>query len=385
MELIETQEFSIEDTSNGKSLIVDSLNSTLKQSLKKLINKIPFQGNVTGRDGDSVTINLGTISGMKKGDVLTIGTLDEVKLHPLLKKIVEWKSSPTGRVEIEQAEESLSFCKILEEEPGREISRAQKIFHIQKPPISEQTEKVSETPEKSVTSSSPEAPQLGNLTLSLFPAFYDRQYSNTSGNSNTGGGLAFGAAASGEVLLTRNWFAGLDFNFSFLNFSQNAIATGTKSPATLAGGVSETVFSYKLNAGYLYLLSGDYSGPKGWLKGGFKSDSYNMPITDGEFTGPIAFNSLFIGAGADLPLRNNWGVIANLTFRLSTSVTQSWVVDSTNGASDVEFYLGGYYRLNPNSTVKLGIQVVSNGATFTAGSSLNQKTVSIAPALLYYF
>jgi hypothetical protein len=135
---------------------------------------------------------------------------------------------------------------------------------------------------------------------------------------------------------------------------------------------------------YNYVLF-DVFGPKGWLKGGLKSDSYNIPSTLGEYTGPISFNSLFIGAGADLPLRNNWGVIANLTFRLSTSVTQTFVPATVNGSSDVEFYLGGYYRLNPNSTIKVGIDVVSNGATFSDGSSLNQKTVSIVPALLYYF
>jgi hypothetical protein len=385
MELIATIEFNLDDPSIGKSLVAESLNAKIKQSLNKLIAKIPFQGNVTGRDGNSVTINLGSISGIQRGDVLSIGTLDEVKQHPLLKKIVEWKFSFTGKIEVEQAEDSISFCKILEEEPGKDISRSQKIFQIQKATFMQPTNALSETSDKPLLSNSSEAPRIGNLSLSLFPAFYDRQYSDLNGISNSGGGLTFGAAASGEVLLTREFFAGLDFKFSFLNFSQKDIASGTESAATSSGGVSQSIFSYKLNLGYMYFLNGDVFGPKGWLKGGLKSDSYNIPSTLGEYTGPISFNSLFIGAGADLPLRNNWGVIANLTFRLSTSVTQTFVPATVNGSSDVEFYLGGYYRLNPNSTIKVGIDVVSNGATFSDGSSLNQKTVSIVPALLYYF
>ncbi len=384
LELLGTFEFRVEDLSNGKSLAVESLNTALKQALSKLIGKIPFQGQITGRDGNSVTINLGTHEGIRKGDILSIGTLDEVRLHPLLKRIVEWKSSSTGRIEVEQVEEGISFCKMLEEDPGREVARAQKIFQIQKPTF-QQTNIVSESVEKPAPSMPSEMPQIGNLSFSLFPAFYDRQFSNPYGISNSGGGIAYGAAASGEILLTREWFAGLDFKFSFLNFSQNEISTGTQTPASRNGGVSQSAFTYKFYLGYLYLLNGDLFGPKGWLKGGFKSDSFNVPITVDEFTGPISFNSFFIAVGADLPLRNKWGAIANLSFRLTTSITQSWLEDTENSTLDVEFYLGGYYRLNTNSTLKLGIEVVSNGATFETGAGLNQKTVSIVPSLLYYF
>ncbi|MEO5970667.1 MAG: hypothetical protein ABIQ95_12125 [Bdellovibrionia bacterium] len=385
MELLGQFEFTIDDPSGGKSLVVESLNTTLKQSLDKLFGKIPFQGNVTGRDGNSITINLGTISGLKRGDILTIGTLDEVKQHPLLKKIVEWKFTQTGKIEVGQAEEALSFCKILEEEPGKDIARSQKIFHIQKPSPLEQLNAISEPSDKPASSGVPEVPQVGNLSLSLFPAFYDRQYSDLSGISNTGGATAYSASASGEVLLTREWFAGLDFKFSLSTFGQKDILTGIDSPATAIGGVSQTDFTYKLTLGYMYLLTGNLFGPKGWLKCGFKSDSYNTPTTLGEFTGPVTFNSVFFGAGADLPLRNNWGAIANLSFRLTTSVTQDFVAEPVTGSSDVEFFLGGYYRLNLNSTLKLGIDVVSSGATFNGGTSLNQKTVSIVPSLLYYF
>jgi len=385
MEIIGSLEFNVEAPSIGKTLVVESLNATLKQALNKLIAKVPFQGNVTGKEGHWVTINLGSLSGIKKGDILVIGTLDEVKQHPLLKKIVEWKSSPTGKIVVEQAEEAISFCKILEEDTGRDISRFQKIIQVQKAASPQQADVVSEFSEQPAIPLASEATRMGSLSLSLFPALYDRQYSDSSGISNTGGGIAYGAAASSEIRLTREWFAGLDIKFSFLNFTQKDISSGQQSPASLNGGVSQTALSYKLNVGYMYFLNREIFGPKGWLRGGYKSDAYNMPSTLGEFIGPITFGSFFVGAGAALPLRGNWGATADLSFRFITAVNQSYVADTLNGTSDVQFYLGGYYRINANSTFKLGIDVTSNSATYTAGASINQKMVSIAPALLYYF
>lgn len=385
MELMATETFGMQEPSDGKPFAPSALSELITSHLEALIKKVPFFALVTGRDNNSVTINLGVGSKIKKGDVLSVSTLDEVKTHPLLNQVLDWKLSPTGKVTVEQIEDGMAFCRILEEEPNREISRFQKITLIQNTPSKETSpvihEKINETPRDPG-----EMPTLGWVSGGLTLGSFSRQFSSLAGAiSNTGSGIALGAQAEGEIWLTQTWFANAQFGYDFWNYSQTATSTGTPSAASASGGVGGSFSTLKLDLGYAYLINGDFYGPKGWVKFGIKNLDYGLPISSTENTGPVSFTSFFVGIGGSMPIRGPWGVITNLNFRLLSLVGQSWVSDTISGNSDIEFYLGGYYQLNPRMSIKAGFEVIATGLDFTAGSTLSQKTITFAPSLLYYF
>ncbi|MFZ9594720.1 MAG: hypothetical protein ACO3A2_01435 [Bdellovibrionia bacterium] len=388
MDLIAHQEAFLEDIQTEHDSLSSRLIPLLKSNLNQLLAQVPFIAQVTGRDGPSVTVNLGQSSGLEPGDVLEIGTLSAVKKHPLLKKIVDWQFSRSGRVEVLQVEDQIAFCKVLSEEPSQEILRSQKVLHIQKrvkTPAQEPSTPEPTQPKQPALQVEDQEPKLFTLGFSLFPGSLDRQFSATGAPSYSGGGLSVGSQALGEVILTRRWFSGIEFRYSLAQFFQKDLASGAQSAASQQGGVVSSLFSYKIYAGYWFLQPESPLKPRAWIKMTYNPESYHLPTSSTELTGPLDFSALLIGLGGELPIRENSGIMGHLSYRLLSSVSSTWVTSSVNTSTKMDFYLGAYYRIYPELSIKLGIDVSTSQVIFSTSENIDQKMVSFAPTLLYYF
>jgi hypothetical protein len=390
MEKIASVQFSLEDQGEGARFGSDFITQPLHDNLDQLFSTVPFQGQVTGRDQNSVTVSLGGKKKVKPGDILIIATLDEVKRHPLLKTIVDWKLNPTGKLKVEQVDDAMTFCKVIEEEEGRGIARYQKIIQVQSGatfpvavPLS------SEHPSESSPirqESEGDSPKLGWFAASMPVGSYSRQNNDpTVPVTLSGGGLALGGKGEGQIWLTRQWFAELALGYSFWSLSQHSSQTGVDTPVSQNGGVSGSLFTMRLGFGYSYLLTGNVLGPKGWIKAGYKSSSYNLPVDTSELTGPTSVTSFYMGLGGELPIQKKFGLQANFNFRLLSSASQQGLNSDTSGSSDVDFFVGGYYWLSKKLSVRGGLEINATNIDLENAGSLSQKTVTIAPALLYYF
>jgi hypothetical protein len=127
-------------------------------------------------------------------------------------------------------------------------------------------------------------------------------------------------------------------------------------------------------------------GPRAWIKGGFRSTSYNLPVSADALTAADSYKSVFVGLGGELPLRGEYGALLNLDFGLFPSASQTGLTSSGSetSAADVAFMIGGYYRYNPRMTFRIGVAVNANSANFT-NNTLSEKTITLVPSLLYYF
>ncbi len=384
MEIISTIRFSLEEPAEGAPLGTDLISLPIQANLEKLFAQVPFMAQVTGRDNRSVTVSFGSQQKVREGDVLVVATLDEVKKHPLLKSIVGWKLTPVGKLIVEQISDGMAFCKILEEEPGREIARYQKVIQIQGgSSLGTQGVEQSTHEPQSLVSSTP--PQLGWISVSLPTGSYTRQVNSPASLATlSGGGFILGGKAEGQIWLTQSWFADLGFGYSFWNFTQQN-SSGIQTAISQTGGVAGSALMLKADLGYSYLIDGDFLGPKGWVKLGYQSNSYSLPTSTAELTGPLSLSSLYIGIGGDLPIRGKWGVQANFNYRILTGVSQSWLNETTLSASDIGLFLGVYYRLNERVSFGCGFEVNAADAGFSAGSNISQKTMTFLPQLLYYF
>lgn len=383
LEALGTVTFSVKSFDRGSSIGSTSFGSTVERELDVLFHQAPFKGYVTGRDHAQVTVNIGAMTRLKKDDILTIGTLDEVRTHPLLKKVVDWRITPTGRVVVEQVEEGIAFCRVLEESPDHEIIRYQKVTQIQSTFLSTDGHETSESTLVKAKSDHSEpvfAPRLGWVDASIFAGSYSRQF-----NSFSGSAPFLGAEVKGQLWLTKEWFSDLSLRYGSASYSQKDTSTGVQTPVSQNGGVGLSTSSFQIDTGYRFFMTQDYFGPQGWLKGGYRSQYFSLPTSTSELTGPISFNSFFVGVGGDLPLKNGWGATVDFNFRVFTFVNQDWVGQSTTGTSDVDLFFGGYYKVNPRVSIRGGLDYRATSADFSGGSSISQKTITIAPSLLYYF
>ena len=144
MDILATETFNLEDQgairggganaaasgTDGEFAGLGDIKGHLQTALTKLFAQIPFIGQVTGRDQGDVTVNLGAVTGIKRGDTLVIGTIDEVKRHPLLKQIVEWRVTNVGKIDIDSVDEQLAFGHVTDQEDGHEIARYQKVLRL---------------------------------------------------------------------------------------------------------------------------------------------------------------------------------------------------------------------------------------------------------------
>ncbi len=384
MDALASETFTLAEPASGQALASGDIKTEMSNALDRLFAKVTFQGQITGRDNNSVTLNLGLSANIKPGDTIKISTLDEVKKHPLLKEIVEWRMTPVGKLEIESVEEKIAFARVVEEEPGRQISRYQKVAQILPRPVPDGPSIIDENKLKADLLAT-EPPRLGWIRGGISPGGFSRQYTNSS-TGRTGSNLSFGASAEGELWLNREWFVNLALGYGFFSYSQEDLNGGSALDG-LSGGFTQ----FRGDIGHTFFITGDFFGPRAWVKAGYRSTAYDLAYTPAQLLGPVTFGSLFLGVGGDLPIRDNFGALVSLDFGVLPSATETNVVTGTgNGQSvtDVGIFVGGYYRWTPRLSVRAGVEVMAHSANFvgaSGSSELSQKVITFAPSLLYYF
>ncbi len=384
MEILAEVHFVLEEPKNGASFDGEFLGEKLKEQLSKLVHGLPFYGSVTGRVQESVTLNIGDGDGVKAGDRVELATIDEVKVHPLMNRVVSWKLRPVGTLLVEKVDGGMAFCHLLSEEPGLEVSRFQKVTRIEKAPSPVVQEAVGVVPE-GVRTHAVEAtqPRLGWMSVGLPLGSYSRlTTANNGALSNRGGGLALGAQVETEVLLNGNWFFGFKLAYLSWDFLQRD-RLGFQTQASLAGGVPGSDVSYGLNFGYRVDFSGEMAGGKGWLKLGFKSAQTGLPSSVLENTGKLTLSSIVVGAGGSYPFLTQWTALVDLKLRLMSFASLNG--KSASGNADFNIVMGANYQLSPRMTIRAAMEYQVISVVSAGGTSVDQNLVTIAPALLYQF
>jgi hypothetical protein len=377
LQLIASDSFQVEQPFRGEGKLgTAEFRTALTNSLDRLIAKIPFKGSVTGRDQTSLTVNLGTSSGVAKGDTLVLATVDEVKFHPLLKTIVDWRLTSTGKATVDEVEEGMAFARIEAEEYGRQIQRFQKVVQIiparENPEIENRVLDREEMEKKAA-----EPPRLGWIA----PGMLLGNVSRDTG-TETGSGFLYGFKAEAQAWFTSDFFGEFRYAYGAAGYTQKTAAT----QASTLNGVSLSMSQMRLAFGYFYHVTPNFFGPKGWVKAGYQGTSYNLPENTTAQTSNVSFSGLLIGVGGELPIRQDYGVILDVDFGMFGSGTEtSSFFGTASGATSVNFFAGGYYWFEPKLRLQLGLDFKSHSLDFVSGASVSYKSFAIAPSLLFYF
>lgn len=381
MDLIADSTFQVEDPKQGEPLAGGQLKEKIQKATEEMIAKVPFKGHVTGREEQWVTVNIGASSGVKKGDLLQIGSLERVKHHPILGSIVEWHLINTGTAVVDNVEDQMAFAKVVEEEQGRLISRNQKVRSITHPPEADPQLVRSKSDDSDHLDETP--PSYGYASGGIFGGGMSRSVGGTSGKS--GSNFVFGGHVDGQAWLTEKFFADVGFTFGLHGYSQ--IASGASADTTATEIGSGSFSRFKIDLGYYYQLRGNFFGPKLWGKLGYHSISWSLPENTTEVTGPLSVSGIMGGLGAELPIRDRWGARFDFELGLFNSATTADALNlgSSIGTTAVALFAGGYYRLKPRIHITGGLNLLSLSTEFDSGTTISNSALSFEAGLMYYF
>lgn len=385
VQTLASEEFRIEEPFDprGTGQGGEQFQRAISTGLDRLLKKVPFHAMVTGRDQKAVTVNIGARSGIQKGDTFVIATLDEVKFHPLLKTIVDWRLTTTGKATVTEVDEGMAFADIDVEEYGRQIARYQKVIQVIPAPEAP-APKTQLTDYDERERAAREPPRLGWISPGVFVGGHSREASTNNGASGfTGGGTMLGFKAEGQVWFTSEWFGELDFAYGSSSFSQEDIATDVKTPAA---DVTASLTQFRASVGYMYHLTANFFGPKAFGRVGYHSTSFSLPNTASELTSPVRYSGLSLGIGGDLPIRGDYGMLLAVDVGLFSGGTEEGSYYGTDtGATSVDVHLGAYTWLKPKLKLRLGFDFKSHSMDFANGATLSNKVFAFGPSVMFYF
>lgn len=379
------------------------IRSAIKDLLKGSLRKIPFYGTITGRDKQQVVLDIGSMHGIKEGDIVQVERVDGIKRHPLLKTILDVRMAPVGTIEIDQVEDTIAFGKITTEAPGEKIQPLHKIASIQSRPKKEKPVEHKVSSRFNPEQDSPDKPKNGFLDLGIVVNSFSSSSSDGT-YTYSGTAIAPGARLGAEIWLTKAWF--LDFNLqsSTMGYSHSAATTSSSSTTTTntsSTSYSSSTFSMAGNVGYRFVFDsklyqdrtsygGSIYSPQVYLKAGYASFNWNTAVNTTERLSPKSYSGLNFGIGGTLPLRAlNYGLLVDVDFMLFPTLTETGYftgADGTGSSSVVSAGIGGYYFLNNQVALRGKIIYDSYSTNFTdSGTSTQQKQLGFLPSILYYF
>lgn len=379
----------------------ENLKILIYEKLSALIAQVPYFGHTTGVEGESVTINLGYNPYFRVGDLIEISTIQSVRTHPLLNKLVDWRFKKIGQIEILEIQEKISFGKIIETSGDLSFDKYQKITTIQpyepknlvlsKTNTSKNTEQKIEfsgihtkdthlNTNEIQTSSQPI--RLGYISGGFSLGSMNREITGTT-FSKQGSGTYFSPHIQGELWITRDFFGSVSIAPHFFGYSQTNQLNGVEETGVSGSGSG---FHFDFSGGYNIHFSDNFFGPKAFFKLGYRSFSYNLPDSALFATSSTSYKSFYIGIGGNIPIQDLYGAYAELNFGLLRGMSDTFFLNSSPGStSDIQVLAGGYYWIKPRIAIRGGINLNFNGADFSGGSSVQHNVTSFTLKGLYYF
>lgn len=306
---------------------------------------IPHDGNVIGVLGDQATFDIGRDNKLKVGYEFSIyRPLNKVK-HPLLNKVVEWKTKKLAKGEIHSVSEKQALGNIKVYLDGQKLRTGDWVV-IERNKLKEATD-ISYQERKAN-----EFGKLGYATLTIDLA--KTKTTASSATSNSFSGLNYGFDLFGELWVTRQYFIGLDF----------ARRTGS-----LSGSSVESDNNYgktKVVGGYKYLPMGFFYGPQIDFYFGYGNYGYDIDTNAATSLGATSFTGYIFGVKGDIPFDKNIRVFARVDLLLFADMEDdSGVYGGSDDTSNLEFEVGIKYKYSPLFDIHAGIERISNKASLS--------------------
>ena len=372
-----------------------------------VVARIPFQGTVTGRTGNTITVDLNEDQ-VSPGDKLTVARVVSTKEHPLLKTLVNIDFVTVGTAQVTSADNVLAFAKIIGEPTSEQIGVEHKIVNIERyvggsgpqgygksdvdgAAGKKGGDKWGGLAEKEKALADPLDVQeslggeyektkarFGTVGARILTGNISHDESNAGINTELSS-FAFGAGVMGEAWITKEWILGLGYEFMSATLKGNRAGT----PLT-ASGTSWSRFD--IYGGYRYLPEDSIDGTIVTFGLGYESLKMNLPLDTANQIGKKSYSGLLLLVSGDIAIDPSNRVEAIIALQPFSSLGETeFISGSPDGANVVNAGAKWKYLWKTNLFLMVGLDYnVANG-TITGGKSMTEKRFAISPGLKYLF
>ncbi|MBK9293475.1 MAG: hypothetical protein IPM57_03385 [Oligoflexia bacterium] len=387
--------YASEEVNAGANFELKDVESKLSELYVKVVNKIPYKGLVLSRQAQRLTIDLGSLDGMKENEILTVEQVLTLKRHPKFNFVLGQEKEIIGKIKIIKSEPKLSFAVIVHEKEKGVITKNAKVsgadfisYSNEEPDLEVPKDKVSfgKNPKEWAPDKMPTLGLVG-LAIGIGSSRYAMSLA-TAGSFSGSVSIYPQLDAHAEIWITRNWYVGA-------MIQQGVYSMGNPLDGSVPNTVNATTGHYDLHVGYKFLLQDDFWGPQIVADLGFSR--YTLFI---DASSPLAFTStsysgLYLGLGGSVPVDSDkiWTVDAKLQKVLFPIMTETPA--SSGAASDNSITvlgIGGSYKLTNQFKIKGMFDFEFYSSTFSgtgtrldAGQNASQTLITLRGGLDYYF
>ena len=364
---------------------MDVRGALLKKLNDVILKKLPFEGVVSGRTMNTITIDLG-LGRVQVGDDLDLIKIVSFQRHPLLKTIVNIDYVRVGRARVVNVDRLLSFAEITEEIPGERINTNSKILtyrQISSPVESlpqdekRRKRKHSKNEDQETLPSELERSRARYGSVSATPLYgFLTQTQNNGSTSVDYKGSGIGAQLQGELWMTRNWILNVQYEF------QNMVLLG---PGIT--GASSAFKKFELLAGYRLFPMGleETLSITGYL--GIQNENFDIPINSAVSLSGKQYSGLVLRLDGQGSISENQKIGGGFEFLPMPSFTDSGsTLGQADSATVIAFHFTYFYMIADNLWLKGGIEFDSASGTYVnSTASVTDKRFAFGPGIQYSF
>ena len=341
--------------------------------MARIMEKVPYDAIVMSRIDNRVTINAGTIDGVRPGQNLSAVKIISADKHPKRHFIIKSHKVLLGQVRVVKAEERLSFGDIVSEtEPGVVASGAKltgisKISYDSTPWTRDYTppaELLSQN-NKQVYGKNPKEwsaqsnPTFGKLGAQFGIGSFDNNLTLADGTSFDARNSAYPRITiNGEVWITPEVYGDV-------SFSQGI---GDVNDPTSGQDISQSLTQYRFSFGYNFLLRNQFFGPKLSVDIGLSNYEMFTDTTSQDGFTTMQYRSVPIGIGGYVPINRtqSWAIGGKAYFHLFPSLKERPFASAANADSTInQFLFYAENKFSPRLRLKLGLEFLLFSSNFS--------------------
>jgi hypothetical protein len=356
----------------------------------RVLGQVPYDGLVLSRQGTRVTVNIGSVDGVVKDQVLPVVQIISANRHPKFNFLVSTEKIVLGKIKLIKVEDTLSFGRIQTETEANAIQPLSKIAGLQTVTYKESSDNPAalkpeapmtygENPTEWVPTRKPSFGQVGaRFGLGTF----NERVSRSAGPLQADSSFYPFIGVEGELWLTPIWSLHASLRQGLLT-TDNPVSGG--SPSDLNHRVSV----YDLLAGYNLRLGASLDSPRIELLGGFSSfDKYVDSSTPDGLTSRT-YSGIKLGVAGQYPVSEGspYSLGANLFFFFDADLSESPAISggSKNSITQFGFFVDKQLRTNLKARANLDFEALSSNHSGAGVNSASQRHTLLSGGLYYMF
>jgi hypothetical protein len=364
----------------------------IEKLFRTTLATLPFEGTVTGRTANTITIDLG--SGFsRQGEELEIARIVSIQRHPLLGTVVGTDYVRTGKARVTNVDKVMSFADITEEFTGEKIYPGEKVL-LARASLIHRPQYEGESAEKRPAAKAQPSEEHDEFSERIKGDFdqkkarygtmgLDLAYGSLTQSQSTGGaspadyaGSGFGGTASGELWVTREFIFSLLYGFHSAKLGGNGVTLGSTSYKDFEGFIGYRIHPDSIAEGL------EITGALG-----YQSMKFGLPTVSAISVSGKSYSGIALHVDAEVAFLKGQKLNAGITISPFASLSDDGnTLGSPDSGSVIGFNLGWNYLLADSLWLRLGLRYDAANGSYAGNSvTVSDKRFAIGPGIYYSF